>query len=243
MPPSASSTHQPPHAHPVPRIYDDEGDQLLEADRRADRVILLPAGDPRQAGTARDRIRIQWGQMLLSDLLSRRYRTLVCGVNPDDNSRGMIGEIAAVLPTSQWNAETITQYARTFSRSIAHDEVLVLKFDMDLVEVLALLRPPGRDHFTIDDLRRGFRKVAQMVESRYDRLPVASVSFLGAKSNRLLGSDGHEPSFEAVLKTMYESGYRGDVYPSIAMWEMAPTGVFASYPFPPSLKVMRAGGF
>ncbi len=241
MPPAA--TH--PHAHSVPRIYDEEGDQLLEADRRSDRVILLPAGDPRQAGSARDRVRIQWGQMLLSDLLSRRYRTLVCGVNPDDNSRGIIGELAAVLPTSQWNAETITQYARTFSRSIAHDEMLVLKYDMDLVEVLALLRPPGREHFTLDDLKRGFRKVAQMVESRYDRLAVASVSFLGAKSNRLIDSEssGKEPSFESVLRTMYEAGYRGDVYPSIAMWENAPTGVFASYPFPPSLKVMRAGGF
>ena len=228
-----------------PRIYEEEGDQLLEADRRADRVILLPAGDPRQAGTSRDRIRIQWGQMLLSDLLSRRYRTLVCGVNPDDNARGIIGELAAILPTSQWNAETITQYARSFSRSMGKDEVLVLKYDMDLVEVLALLRPTGRDHFTLDDLKRGFKKVAQMVESRYDRLPVASVSFLGAKSNRLVETTGgnKEPSFEGVLKTMFEAGYRGDVFPSLAMWEMAPTGVFASYPFPNALKVMRAGGF
>ena len=40
-----------------------------------------------------------------------------------------------------------------------------------------------------------------------------------------------------------EAGYRGDVFPSLAMWEMAPTGVFASYPFPNALKVMRAGGF
>jgi hypothetical protein len=243
MPPAATQSHS--HTQAAPRIYDEEGDQLLEADRRSDRVILLPAGDPRQAGNARDRIRIQWGQMLLNDLLSRRYRTLVCGVNPDDNSRGIIGELAAVLPTSQWNADTITQYARSFSRSIAHDEVLVLKYDMDLVEVMALLRPPGRDHFTLDDLKRGFRKVAQMVESRYDRLAVASVSFLGAKSNRLIDSaaGGKEPSFESVLRTMYEAGYRGDVYPSITMWENAPTGVFASYPFPPSLKVMRAGGF
>jgi hypothetical protein len=239
------ATAAPHSTHTVPRIYDEEGDQLLEADRRADRVILLPAGDPRQAGTSRDRIRIQWGQMLLSDLLSRRYRTLVCGVNPDDNSRGIIGELAAILPTSQWNADTITQYARSFSRSMSKDEVLVLKYDMDLVEVLALLRPAGRDHFTLDDLKRGFKKVAQMVETRYDRLPVASVSFLGAKSNRLVDSStgGKEPTFEGVLKTMYEAGYRGDVFPSLAMWEMAPTGVFASYPFPNALKVMRAGGF
>lgn len=231
--------------HHLPRLYDEEGDLLLEADRRADRVILLPAGDPRQASTDRDRIRIQWGQHLLSDLLARRYRTLVCGVNPDDNARGIIGELAALLPTSQWNADTVTQHARTFARSVSKDEVLVLKYDLDTIEVLALLRPPGRDHFTLEHLKRGFRKVSQMVETRFDRLPVASVSFLGAKSNRLINSESSntEPSFESVLRTMYEAGYRGDVYPSLGMWELAPTGVFASYPFPPSLKVMRTGGF
>ena len=42
---------------------------------------------------------------------------------------------------------------------------------------------------------------------------------------------------------MFEAGYRGDVYPSLGMWELAPTGAFASYPFPDSLDVMRAGGF
>src|SRR5688572_18683944 len=129
----------------TPRIYDEEGDLLLEADRRADRVILLPSGDPRKASTDRDRIRIQWGQHLLADLLARRYRTLVCGVNTDDNSRGIIGELAALLPTSQWNADSITQYARTFAKSMGKDDVLVLKYDMDLVNVLALLRPPGKD--------------------------------------------------------------------------------------------------
>jgi hypothetical protein len=231
-----------PTHHPLPRLYDGEGDLLLEADRRADRVIMLPAGDPRKAGPDRDRIRIQWGQNLLADLLARRYRTRVCGVNPDDTRRGLIGELAALLPTSQWNNDSITQYARTFSRNQKED-VLVLKYDMDLVTVLGLLRPPGKDHFTIDDLKRGFRKVAQMVETRYDRLSVASVSFLGAKSNKLIGTDGQEPSFETVLRSMYESGYRGDVYPSLKMWELAPTGVFANYPFPESLKTMRAGGF
>lgn len=227
----------------TPRLYDGEGDLLLEADRRADRVILLPSGDPRKASTDRDRVRIQWGQHLLADLLARRYRTLVCGVNPDNNSHGIIGELAALLPTSQWNNETITAHARTFTKALSKDEVLVLKFDMDLVQVLGMLRPPGRDHFTVDDLRKGFRKVAEMVERRFDRLPVASVSFLGAKSNRLAGSDGQEPTFETVLRTMYEAGYRGDVYPSLGMWGAAPTGVFASYPYPDSLKVMRSGGF
>ena len=69
------------------------------------------------------------------------------------------------------------------------------------------------------------------------------MSFLGAKSNRLVDKEGNEPSFESVLETMYQAGYRGDVYPSVRMWELAPTGVFATYPFPDSLKVMRSGGF
>ncbi len=42
---------------------------------------------------------------------------------------------------------------------------------------------------------------------------------------------------------MFDAGYRGDVYPSLGMWELAPTGAFASYPFPESLNVMRSGGF
>jgi hypothetical protein len=227
----------------TPRLYEDEGDLLVQADQRSDRIILLPAGDPRVASTDRDRIRIQWGQHLLADLLAHRYRTLVCGVNPEDNTHGIIGELADLLPTSQWNSKSITQHAKTFASSIPENEVLVIKYDMDAVTVLAILRPPGRDHFKLDDLSRGFRKIAQMIENRYDRLPCASVSFLGAKSNRLIGPDGNEPSFEAVLKTMFEAGYRGDVFPSLGMWQLAPTGVFACYPFPQSLDVMRSGGF
>jgi hypothetical protein len=72
---------------------------------------------------------------------------------------------------------------------------------------------------------------------------VASVSFLGAKSNRLVDAEGREPSFESVLRTMFEAGYRGDVYPSLAMWNCAPTGIFAAYPFPDSVRVMREGGY
>ena len=227
----------------VPRLYDDEGDQLLQVDRRANRVVLLPAGDPREAEPDRDRIRIQWGQHLLADLLARRYRTLVCGVNPDDNSRGIIGMVSELLPSSQWKAASITSHATMFAEAATGDDVLVLKYDLDAVEVLALLRPPGRDHFTLDDLATGFRKIAEMVEGRRDRLPCASVCFLGAKSNRLVDDEGGEPTFESVLRTMFEAGYRGDVFPSLGMWELAPTGVFATYPFPASLKVMRSGGY
>jgi hypothetical protein len=113
---------------------------------------------------------------------------------------------------------------------------------MDDVQVFALLRPLSRTEFTMDDFKTGFEKIAQMLEGRRERMPMASVSFLGAKSNRLVGADGHEPSFETILRTMHEAGYRGDVYPSVRMWELAPTGVFATYPFPASLKVMRTGG-
>jgi hypothetical protein len=42
---------------------------------------------------------------------------------------------------------------------------------------------------------------------------------------------------------MYESGYRGDVYPAPWMWESAPTAVFPRYPFPDSLKRVCEGGF
>ncbi len=225
------------------KLYDAEGDSLMEADRRSDRIVLLPAGDPRKATYERDRIRIQWGQHLLADVLARRYRTVVCGVNPDDNSRGLIAQLASLIPTSQWNAKSITDHAAGFSKALSQDEVLVLKYDLDVIEVLALLRPPGRSEFLLEDLAKGFRKVAQMIETRRDRLPCASVSFLGAKSNRLVGPGQREPSFESVLRTMFDAGYRGDVYPALALWQVAPTGVFATYPFPSSLKVMRGGGF
>lgn len=227
----------------TPRLYDDEGDLLVQADNRADRIIMLPSGDPRQASTDRDRIRIQWGQHLLADLLAHRYRTLVCSVNTTDNAHGIIGELSELLPTSQWNAQSITAHARGFAKSMSEDDVLVLKYDMDAVEVLALLRPPDAKNLTLKHLERGFRKLSQMVERRHDRMPCASVSFLGAKSNQLVDESGSEPSFEAVLKTMFAAGYRGDVYPSLGMWELAPTGVFANYPFPKSLDVMRSGGF
>ena len=202
----------------------------------------MPVGDPREVDSSRKRIRIQWGQFLLNDMLTSKYRTLVCGVNPVDNSRGIINLIAQALPTSQWDNESITKYAKGYAE-LSPEKTLVLKYDMDDVKVFALLRPHNRDVFTLEEFKAGFEKVAQMAEGRRDRMPMASVSFLGAKSNSLVGEHGNEPSFETVLRTMFEAGYRGDVYPSIRMWELAPTGVFATYPFPDSLKVMRSGGF
>ena len=112
--------------------------------------------------------------------------------------------------------------------------------------ILALLRPRGRDHFTIDDLHRGFVTVSKMLADRRDRGPVCSVSFLNARANRRVsgGSNAeakNEPSFEAVLKTMFHAGFRGDVYTSPLMWKFANVGVFPSYPFPEGVDRMRAG--
>jgi hypothetical protein len=233
---------------PEPRLYDDEGDLLLQADQRLDRVVLLPSGDPRRASPERDRIRIQWGQHLLADLLANRYRAFVCGVNTQDNEHGIVSQVVSLTATSQWTPKSVTSFARMFSDSVsihaaADREPYILKYDLDSLLILALLRPQNRDHFTLDDLSRGFATVTKMLQGRRERLPVASVSFLSAKSNRLVGPDGREPTFESVLRVMYEAGYRGDVYPSLGMWELAPTGVFASFPFPESLDVMRKGGF
>ena len=234
---------------PRPRLYDGEGDDLMLADRqsRRERIILVPHGDPRQPSTDRDRIPVQWGQHLLADLGARRYRTVVCGVNDQDNAHGILGQLLEAVPTSQWTIRSATSYARMFQQSVsvhaADDrEPYVLKYDLDDLLILAILRPKARTHFTLEDLARGFGTVSKMLHARRDRLPVASVSFLGAKSNRLLGPDGEEPSFESVLRVMFEAGYRGDVYPSLPMWNTAPTGCFATYPFPESLEQMREGG-
>jgi len=230
------------------RLYDGEGDLLLQADKRGDRVILLLCGDPRHASTDRDRIRIQWGQHLLADLVAGRYRTVVCAVNDVDNSHGIIGEILDLVPTSQWTVKTATAYAQMFHQSVAvhapHDhEPYILKFDLDRLLIMALLRPRDQDYFTLHDLAHGFETITKMLAGRRERWPVACVSFLGAKANRLIDENGREPAFESVLRVMFEGGYRGDVYASLGMWELAPTGVFASYPFPESLDMMRAGGY
>jgi len=221
-------------------IYDGEGDALMEGVDQSDRVIILPdSGDPKHADPI-TRIRIMWGHWLLDDLLANRYNSLVCAVNADDNSHGIIAQLASLLPTSQWNETTITAFAKHF---VQPHTVTVVKFDMDAVEVLGLLRPQEHEHLALDDLTLGFKMVSEMLRRRPQRLPAASVCFLGARANVLTGSSDSEPSFETVLRTMYEAGYRGDVYPAPWMWQSAPTGVFARYPFPDSLERMREGGF
>ncbi|MFG0251769.1 MAG: hypothetical protein ACF8NJ_02725, partial [Phycisphaerales bacterium JB038] len=180
---------------------------------------------------------------LACDLLSYKYRTFICGVNAEDISHSIISQIAENLPGSQWNTERILAHAKMFTQSIGSEDQLVIKYDMEAFEVLALLRPPGHEFFTLNDLKHGFEVVASMLEGRRERLPTASVCFMEGKSNRVIGDDGNPPSFETVARIMFEAGYRGDVYPSPGMWRLAPTGAFSSYPFPPSLDRMRAGGF
>lgn len=230
------------------RLYDGDADTLVMPDMAPERVTLLPAAGGRieRPEDAGERIRILWGQDLLRDLLDGRYRTVVCGVNDADNTHGIISQVCNLVSTSQWTARSVTSYAKMFQEAVdihaaGDKEPYVLKFDLDSLLILAILRPKGRDHFTPHDLARGFRTITKMLRDRRDRWPTASVSFLNAKANRLAGADGREPPFESVLRTMFESGFRGDVYTSPSMWGLGHVGVFPSYPFPAGLDRMRAG--
>lgn len=221
-------------------LYDDQAEELLSGAFFPDRVTLLPGA------SEVERLRIMWGQELLRDLLDGRYRTVICGVNDQDNSHGIIAQLVELVPASQWTSRSVTSYARMFQESVAvhaaqDREPYVLKFDLDTILIFGLLRPKGRDHFTLADLSRGFRTVAKMLGDRRDRLPAASVSFLNAKANRLAAPDGREPSFETVLRTMYQAGFRGDVYPAPSMWRAGHVGAFPTYPFPEGFERMREG--
>lgn len=227
------------------RIYNGDGDRLVEAPSGGPRVTMIPNGNPRSVSGRRS-LRLQWGQHLLNDLVEGRYRTVVCGVNDVDNSHGVLGELLKLIPTSQWSLSSATSYARMFRGAVnvhARDdrEPYVLKFDLDRLLILALLRPADRDHFTLEDLYRGFRTVSKMLEGRLDRAPACTVSFLGAKSNRLLDHEGREPSLEAALHAMHQAGFTGDVYPPVGLWDVPRTAVYATYPFPEGLNRMREG--
>ncbi len=227
-----------------PRLYEEGGDELMSFEQFADRVSLLP-GEATPIEPSH-RIRILWGQDMLRDVLDGRYRAIICGVNDEDNSHGIIAQIVNLVTTSQWSVKSVTSYAKVFHDAVSihaagDNEPFVLKYDLDSLLVFALLRPKGRSHFTLPDFARGFRTVVKMISGRRERLPIASVSFLGARSNRLQLEDGSEPSFEAVLSTMYDAGFRGDVYPSPMMWRLGNVGVFPTYPFPEGVSRMREG--
>lgn len=226
------------------RLYDDAADDLIAGSALPDCVTLLPGQDA--SAEYGQHIRILWGQDMLRDVVDRRYRSVICAVNEEDNAHGIIAQLVNLVSTSQWSVPAVTSYAKMFQESVsvhaAHDgEPYILKYDLDSILILAILRPKGQDHFTTANLANGFKTITKMLEGRADRGPVATVSFLGANSNRLLDDRGNEPTFETVLRTMHTAGYRGDVYPAPQMWSNGDTGVFATYPFPPSLDRMRGG--
>ena len=224
-----------------PHIYEGDGDRLMEQPDSGDRILLLPGPTQHERGPDQiERMRIMWGQRLIDDLLANRYNSLVCAVNANDNSHGIISQLAKVLPTSQWDNASITEHAR---HHVREKTMSVVKYDMDAVEVLALLRPAHHEHLMLEDIKAGFKMVSAMIARKPHRLPSASVLFLGARANRLIDEDGSEPCMERVLGAMYDGDYRGDAYPANWSWESAPTGVFAGYPFPDSVKRMQEGGF
>src|SRR4051812_28034909 len=77
------------------RIYDGDGDLLMSHDRQdpGERITLVPDALPGKTPQRRPYLRILWGQHLLQDLLSGRYRSLICAVNTRDNTRGIIGQL------------------------------------------------------------------------------------------------------------------------------------------------------
>jgi hypothetical protein len=224
------------------RIYEGEGDRLMTSAETSDneRVILVPDTQPGKISNISPHIRIMWGQHLLEDLLIGRYHSFVCAVNTQDNSHGIISQLATLLPTGQWSEHAITSHAVRFSAGT--ERAKIIKYEMDMVEVLAILRPPGASYLTVEHLGSAFRIIAEMLRHRSSRLPSTSVSFLGARANALVDARGAEPSFETVLRTMYEAGYYGDVYPTFSMWSKSDVRVYPRYPFPATLDQMREGG-
>jgi len=227
----------------APRVYEGDGDRFMTREQQDvdQRITLVPDALPSKAPDQKPRIRILWGQNLLEDLLMGRYHSLVCAVNTTDNSHGIISQVSALLPTAGWNERSLTAYASQFD--VRNGRTKIVKYDMDTVEILAVLRPAGATHLTLEHLSGAFRMVAEMTGRRTTRLPTASVSFLSARANALLDENGHEPPFEAVLRVMYDAGYHGDVYPSPGMWLMPHVALYPRYPFPDWLARRREGGF
>ena len=101
------------------------------------------------------------------------------------------------------------------------------------------MRPKGRDHFTLEDVSRGFSTVVKC--SAAGGVSPSPRWFPQRPGQQVARADGKEPSFEPVLRTMYQAGFRGDIYPAPAMWRSGHVGVFPYYPFPEGVERMRAG--
>ena len=222
------------------RIYEGDGDQFMarHRDDPGERILLVPDSLPGKVPNTTPWLRIMWGQHLQDDVVQGRYQTLICAVNAVDNSRGIIGQLASLLPTMRWTERAVTAYAAQF----ASEHVRIVKYDMDIVETLAILRPVKAPCLTLEHLSTAFGIISEMIRHRSTRMPTASVSFLGARANKLVEENGQEPSFEKVLRTMYQAGYHGDVYPSPATWLLPHLGFYPRYPFPEALNQMREGG-
>ena len=120
-------------------LYDEGAEALLSSEQFADRISLLP--DETSRIEAGQRVRILWGQNMLLDVLDGRYRAVICGVNDEDNSHGIIAQLVNLITTSQWSTQSVTSYARMFQDSVsvhaAHDrEPYVLKYDLDSLLIL-----------------------------------------------------------------------------------------------------------
>jgi len=231
------------HAPTSPRVYEGDGDRFMTRERQdpGERILLVPDSLPSRTPDPKPRIRILWGQHLLEDLSMGRYHSLVCAVNSTDNSHGIISQISSLLPTAGWSERSLTAYASKFD--VKDGRVKIVKFDMDIVEVLAILRPAKTKHLTLEHLASAFGIISEMTRRRTTRLPVASVSFLSARANALVDDTGREPAFEKVLRVMYDAGFHGDVYPAPGMWLLPQVGLYPRYPFPESLTKRREGGF
>jgi len=141
---------------PGVKLYEGDGDALMSGPSGppGDHITLLP-----ESPTTIDkegRCRILWGQQMLPDLLSGRYRSVICGVNDEDNSHGIIAQLVDLTSTSQWTPDSVTSYARMFSESVSihaagDREPYVLKYDLDSMLILGILRPKGKKHFTLED--------------------------------------------------------------------------------------------
>jgi len=131
-----------------------------------------------------------WGQKLRDDLLAGRYRSLICAVNAQEIRHDIIAQVADLLPTSQWTEQMITSHARQF---VQPRHATVAKHDLDVIGVLALLRPREHAHLSLEDVARGFKIVAERIRRKTSRLPTTSVSILGAHANLLVEEQGKEP--------------------------------------------------